>query len=168
MATALGDLAAISTIVQAVVVVGAIVFTIVQLIEAARARELTSLSQVFQEMHTVESDDRRDRVLNLPRDMAEWTPAQWRDARSECAHFQQIGFYVRHRFIRKVLVLEMYSLLILDLWRTLAPFVLHEQSRIGAPRYARDFKALAEDARAYRLKKGLPIDGQVLSQSYTD
>jgi len=155
-----------STVIQAVVVVGAIAFTFRQLVEAGRAREFASLQQVFQEMHTTESDDRRDRVLNSPKDFSTWTPAQWRDARAESAHFQQIGFFVRHKFIREKLVMEMYSLLILDLWRTLSPFIQHEAARMGTPTFMRDFKSLADAARNYRVSRKLPTDGQVFAQPY--
>jgi hypothetical protein len=151
----------IATVVQTIAVIAAIFISLPQLKEAGRARELQSLQDVFSGMHTEDADAQRDQVLVLPVDSSDWSDAEWRLARREGERMQRIGFYVRHGFLRAALVLEMYSLLIINLWRRIGPFVRRERERMSTPRYFRDFEYLNDLAVAYRLKHGLKIEGEV-------
>ncbi|MEO5921399.1 MAG: hypothetical protein ABIQ01_09690 [Pseudolysinimonas sp.] len=157
-----------STIVQAVVVVAAIAFSVTQVRQGARSRELSSLQDVFAGMHSVEAYERRDRVLGHASDVNDWTYAERIEARKEADHLQRIGFYIRHRFLRRRLVLEMYSLLIINLWRAEKTFVEAERMRMGAPLYSSDFEDLAVAAERYRKRRNLPVDGSYLIDQPSD
>lgn len=151
----------IATLVQTAVVIAGVGFALSQLRQANQARELEALLRIFDRMR---SDGRRasiEHMLTLSADISEWDDADLEIAHSEHEDFEQLGFLVRHRFLRERLIMEMYSLLIIDAWRALQPFELAEQERMGAPGFGRSFRELSNRATIYRGKRGLRIDGRV-------
>jgi hypothetical protein len=161
MATELDVILTVAAIIQTLVVVIGAALVVHQIRQSTRARELQSLSIIFDGMTSEERSESLRQLLALPPDMASWTDAHFATADAEHQHFEQLGFYVRHGFLRERLVMEMYSLLIVNAWRALAEYEVHEASRMGAPRFGRSFRRLATRAVAYRSRKGLSSHGHV-------
>lgn len=158
---------AVATLIQTAVVVAGVGFALRQIHQAKQARELESLVTIFDRMRPAERRASIEHMLTLPADIGDWREADRHVANSEHQDFEQLGFLVRHRFLRERLIMEMYSLLIIDAWRALEPYELAEQERMGTPGFGRSFKELSERATAYRLKRGMRIDGRVSRQAPT-
>ncbi|UTT62128.1 hypothetical protein [Microcella humidisoli] len=150
-----------SAVIQAGFVVFAIVFGFQQVLQGSRARELQALQGVFAGMLDPTHKASSQRVLGLQRHHSNWDAEDIQAAEQEVELFQQLGFVVRHRLLRRRLILQMYSVLIINSWRALELFVVDERTRLGAPGFARDFEKLARWSVRYRRLRGLPIDGQV-------
>ncbi|MEO8095626.1 MAG: hypothetical protein ABI632_11935 [Pseudolysinimonas sp.] len=154
----------IGAVAQAGFVAFAIGFGFRQLLQGSRARELQGLQWVFSSMIDPEHKKRVNRVLSLGDDPTRWKPKDLSAAEHELEVFQQLGFYVRHRFLRRRLILQMYSLLIINMWHALRPLATLERERIKAPNFAGDFEQLALRSSAYRRRHGLSAHGKLVRE----
>lgn len=153
--------ASVATVLQTVVVIAGVWFAVSQIRQSTQARELESLVAIFDRMRAPERGASIEHLLTLPPAISEWADADLAVADSEHQDFEQLGFLVRHRFLREQLIMEMYSLLIIDAWRALESFERAERDRMGAPGFGRSFERLAIRATKYRLDRGLRVDGRV-------
>jgi hypothetical protein len=151
----------VATLLQTLVVVAGVWFAVSQIRQSTQARELESLVAIFDRMRAPERGASIEHLLTLPPTLGDWTDEDLAVAASEHQDFEQLGFLVRHRFLREQLIMEMYSLLIIDAWRALEPFERSERDRMGAPGFGRSFERLASRATKYRLDRGLRVDGRV-------
>jgi hypothetical protein len=149
------------TIVPALSVIVAVVVGARQVRNNSRQRELAALQRVFEDMVSDERNERRTRVLRNSKELSAWTAQEIRDAERELERFQQLGFFVRHGFLRRKLILQMYSLVTIQMWNAVRSFVHQERSEMGAPAFAADFERLARECERFRIKKRWPIDGQI-------
>ncbi len=154
--------------VPALSVAVAVVYGLRQLRHNARSREQQALQKVFEDMVTDERYNRRTRVMLNKKPLEDWDPEEIRDAERELERFQQLGFFVRHNFLRPRLILEMYSILTIRMWDATEPFIQKERDEMGAANFAGDFEKLAERCRRYRLRKGFSIDGIVARRSIVE
>jgi hypothetical protein len=151
-----------SSLIQAAFVAFAIAFGFRQLLQGSRARELQGLQGVFSAMTDPDHKARIRKVLGLQQHYSRWDETAIEAVEREVEFFQQLGFFVRHRLLRRRLVLQMYSLLIINVWNSAQPFVENERKRLGAPGFARDFERLATSSYRFRRCRGMPTDGKVL------
>lgn len=144
---------------QTLVVLIGVPIAVGQLRASSKARELEAFAGVFDNITSEKRTVRIAHVLHLSDDSETWSREDRQAAEAERASFEYVGFLVHQGFIRRRLVLYMYSLLIVNMWEKLAPWTRELRATMETPNLASSFEWLAGEAGRYRKRRRLPLTG---------
>jgi len=158
---------AISTAVQAIAVVIAILYAIAQLRESARARATEAMKQVFGVLSSPEARNERKLVYHSAgTDFGKVPDEQLQHLWNVAISFNNVGLLIKRGFIPSEVVYDIYGDAAVRCWKVLEPLL--EQTRIQRgerdplPYYLKYFEELACDSERF-LRRHYP---NYLRQTY--
>jgi hypothetical protein len=99
-------------------------------------------------------DDRR-RIYSLPDyDGTNWSPEDEHTAERVAQAFNSIGFMVEQRLLKRELVIDNWSVAIIDMWRKIAPLIRQRRQEQHNPTLWLGFEHLEEVASATHPRLG--------------
>jgi len=148
-------LGSISTLVQAIVVIIAAVYALIQIREARSARRATVALHLFDQLNLEAAITRRRRLYaKFARRMSRLSPSEDREIGRIANEFTQLGFLVREGLVDERLAITLYYGAILRCGEILMPWVRQQRRAREDEFYADDFEDLylrtLEFKRKYR------------------
>jgi hypothetical protein len=145
--------ASISQVLASISVISAIIFAVVQLREATRARYLEALARIFEEFRSEGFfEDRRFIYAHGEFSYASCTDEEKRRIERTINTFNQMSFLVEKGLLPRKLILEMWSGALLSSWQKSESYVQDRRAATGFSDWAIQFEHMAALSGEYRTR----------------
>lgn len=158
----------IAVTVSSVVVVVSAFFVIVQIIEMRRATHAQSYSVAREILQDENLQLARKSVFKLGKkgkQIDKWSKKEIEQAEMVCHTYDSVAQMVRHKLLRRKIIIESWGASIVKSWEILKPLVLKYRDNWNEPERWDDFEWLAKTTSKHR-KKICPINSKFKLKSF--
>ena len=145
---------AISSVANTIIVLVAAIFAVRQIKEAAKARYISVLFEMFRDMHQDRaSADRQFIYSNTFDDYKTCSPEDQVRIERVINLYQRIAYLASKKLVPSEFILDMYSGTYKSVWQKLGNYIETRRTATKVANYAKAFEEFAKQAIEYRFNK---------------